>query len=433
MTDEGNESKKPLTRNEILKGNNGSKAYQLPSGKTVLAAYLSLGMVQEIEKSVEHSAEGDKEHLLAQKVVEWMLRESDKSDYLSFSSEDRYRLIEIAVEEWGCEDEYERLTDINVPEVRFYQAVRLQEKELAKLLSESARAISINISSIIEPLRDLQIELATSLKEMLDQSSQVDGISEILSALDTRIMDQVGDIYRFQPPILDIAEEIAKIQSSSVVSTQKSILESVGGTISSYQTLMKDILPVERFAVLPDSVRYFPTIEMHNTSIVAAHIVDETSYETQYDVIAPETTELSSWLESLDPSFPNMLHGAEQTIYSQNPDHFRHFASSHRELSTHVLHLLAPDIDVKQWTKDPNHYDKDGKPFRSTRLKYIARNHNNSTFVDFLVKDFENQMALLNADEHRQKQEYTDQELLALHRRFLGMLGFLREIVSSHS
>jgi hypothetical protein len=98
-----------------------------------------------------------------------------------------------------------------------------------------------------------------------------------------------------------------------------------------------------------------------------------------------------------------------------------------------VLHLLAPDDEVKQWTKDPNHYDKDSKPTRRARLKYIARNHNNDTFVDFLIKDFENQMALLNADEHSKTQGYSDQELLALHKRFLSMLGFLREIVSSHS
>jgi hypothetical protein len=207
----------------------------------------------------------------------------------------------------------------------------------------------------------------------------------------------------------------------------------VGGTITSYQNLMKDVLPVERFVALPDSVRYFPTIEMHNTSIVAAHLVEETTYEPREDIIAPEITELLSWLEILDASFPNMLLGAEQTIYSQNPDHCRHFASSHRELSTHILHLLAPENKVRQWTKDPNHYDKEGKPTRRARLKYIARNHNNDTFVDFLIKDFENQMALLNADEHRRTHEYSNQDLLALHKRFLSMLGFLWEIVSSHS
>lgn len=432
MTDEDSEVKKPLTREQILNANNDSKVYHLPSGKTVHAAFLSLGMVQEIERSVE-AVEEDKELLFAQKVVEWMLRKSDQKDYQAFSSEDQRRLIEIAVEEWGCKDEYDQFSDTNDPEVRFYQAVRLQEKELAEQLSEFVKAISANLASTIAPLRNLQIELASSLKEMLDQFSEANRFGEIIDTLNARAMEQVGDIYRFQSPILGIAEEIAKIQSSSIASTQKTLLESVGGTITSYQNLMKDILPIERFAALPDSVRYFPTIEMHNASIVAAHFVEETIFEPQEDIIAPEIAELLGWLESLDASFPNMLLGAEQTIYSQNPDHCRHFASSHRELSTHVLHLLALDNEVRKWTKDPNHYDKDGKPTRRARLKYIARNHNNDTFIDFLIKDFENQMALLNADEHRKTQEYSNQELLALHKRFLSMLGFLWEIVSSHS
>ena len=433
MTDEDNEPKKPLTRDQILKADNGSKVHQLPSGKTVHVAFLSWGMVQEIERSVESTAEGEKEHLFAQKVVEWMLRNSDQKDYQAFSSEDQRRLIEIAVEKWGCEEEYDQFSDIIDPEVRFYQAVRLQEKELAEQLSESFRAISANLASTIDPLKNLQIELASSLKEMLDQFSEVNRFGEVIDTLNARVMEQMGDIYRFQSPILSIAGELAKIPSSLGSSTRSMLLDSMGGTITSYQNLMKDILPVERFAALPDSVRYFPTIEMHNASIVATHFVEETTFEQQEDIIAPEIADLLGWLESLDVSFPKMLRGAEQTIYSQNPDHCRHFASSHRELSTHVLHLLTPDNEVKQWTKDPNHYDKDGKPTRRARLKYIARNHNNDTFVDFLIKDFENQMALLNADEHRKTQEYSNQELLALHKRFLSMLGFLWEIVSSHS
>ncbi len=433
MTDEDSEVKKPLTRKQILNANNGPKVYHLPSGMTVHAAVLSWGMVQEIESSVELAVEGEKEHLFAQKVIERILRKSDLKDYHAFSYEDQNRLIEIAVKEWRCEDEYDQFSDTDDPEVRFYQAVQLQRKELAEQLSESVRAISTNLASTIDPLKNMQIELASSLKEMIDQFSEVNRFGEVIDTLNARVMEQMGDIYRFQSPILSIVGELAKIPSSLGSSTRSMLLDSMGGTITSYQNLMKDILPIERFAALPDSVRYFPTIEMHNASIVATHFVEETTFEPQEDIIAPKTVDLLGWLESLDVSFPKMLRGAELTISYQNPDRCRHFASSHRELSTHVLHLLAPDNKVKQWTKDPNHYDKDGKPTRRARLKYIARNHNNDTFVDFLIKDFENQMALLNADAHRKTQEYSNQELLALHKRFLSMLGFLWKIVSSHS
>ncbi|GAP13244.1 hypothetical protein LARV_00995 [Longilinea arvoryzae] len=433
MTDEDNKQKKPLTRDQILKAETGPKVYQLPSGLTLRVAFISWGMLREIKKSVESVSGGDKERVFTEKVISWMLRGSDQKDFHAFSIEDQRQLIEIAVEVWGCEEEYEQFAEIEKPEVRFYQAVEQQERELAKQLSEYVSAITANLASAIAPLKNVQMELSSSMKGMLEQFGGVSKIGEVFQNLNAHAVEQMGDIYRLQSPILGIAEELSKMQRSLVSPAQSTLLESLGGTITSYQNLMKDVLPVERFSVLPDSVRYYPTIEMRNSSILAARWVEENNSQQQEEIITPENTELLTWLENLDPSFPNMLLGAEQTIYSPNPDHCRHFASSHRELSTHILHLLAPDEAVKKWTTDPNHFDKDSKPTRKARLKFIARNHSNDTFVDFLIKDFENQMALLNADEHRRTQEYTEKVLIALHKRFLSMLGFIKEITSSHS
>ena len=433
MPNETDEPKKTLTRDEILNTETPSKVHDLPSGQVVTVKYLAVFMVREIRKSSESTTEGNIERIFTEKVIKWMLRENDQKDLDSFSEEDQQQLIKIAVEEWGCEDEYEQFRDIENPEVRFYQAVKQQERELAKQLSESVRAITTNLGSAMAPMKNVQMELSSSMKGMLEQFGSVSKLGEVFQNLNARAIEQIGDIYRLQSPILGIAEEIATMQRSLVLPAQSNLLESLGGTIASYQNLMKDVLPVERFSVLPDSVRYYPTIEMRNTSIIAAQLVGEDTCQPQEDIITPDHVELLAWLESLDPSFSNMLLGAEQAIYSQNPDHLRHFASSHRELSTHILHLLAPNDQVKEWTKDPNHFDKDGKPTRKARLKYISRNHKNKTFVDFLIKDFENQMALLNADEHRESQEYTEQELNALHMRFLSMLGFFMQIVTSHS
>lgn len=433
MTDKDNKAKVPLTSEQILKVEKRQKVFQLPSGITVQVAFLSWGMVQEIEKSIESAVDEGKDRIFTEKVISWILRGNDQKDLWAYSEKDQHRLIEIAVKEWGCEEEYEQFAEIETPEVRFYQAVKQQERELAKQLSESVRSITTNLASAMAPLKNVQMELSSSMKGMLEQFGGVSKLGEVFQNLNARAIEQMGDIYRLQSPILGFAEEIATMQRSLVLPAQSNLLESLGGTIASYQNLMKDVLPVERFSVLPDSVRYYPTIEMRNTSIIAAQLVGEETCQPREEIIAPNHAELLDWLKSLDPSFSNMLLGAEQAIYSQNPDHLRHFASSHRELSTHILHLLAPNDEVKKWTKDPNHFDKDGKPTRKARLKFIARNHNNKTFVDFLIKDFENQMALLNADEHRESQEYTDQELNALHMRFLSMIGFFMQIVTSHS
>lgn len=432
MTDEDNEQKKPLTRDQILYAETEPKVYQLPSGLTIRVAFVSWGMFREIKKIVESVSDEDKERVFTEKVISWMLRGSDQKDFQTFSNEDQRRLIEIAVEEWGCEEEFEQFVEIEDPEVRFYQAVQQQERELAKQLSESVRAITTNLASVMAPLKNVQIELASSMKGMLEQFGDVSKFGEVIHNLNARAIEQMGDIYRLQTPILGIAEEIAKMQRPLVLPAQSALLESLGGTISSYQNLMKDVLPVERFSVLPDAVRYYPTIEMRNTSIITAQLVGEDTYQPKEDIIAPDQAELLNWLKNLDPLFSNMLIGAEQSIYSNNPDHLRHFASSHRELCTQIIHLLAPDNLVKDWTTDPNHFDR-GKPTRRARLLYIARNHNNNPFIDFFVKNFETQMSLLNTDEHRKKHEYMDEDLFLLHKHFLSAMDFLRRIVTSHS
>jgi len=126
MTDEDNESKKILTRVQILNTENRQKVFQLPSGITVRVAFISWGMFREIKKTVESVADEDKERVFTEKVISWMLRGRDQKDFQAFSNEDQHQLIEIAVEEWGCEEEYERFAEIENPEVRFYQAVQQQ-------------------------------------------------------------------------------------------------------------------------------------------------------------------------------------------------------------------------------------------------------------------------------------------------------------------
>ena len=432
MLNETNEPKKTLTRDEILKTETPPKVYELPSGQSVSVKYLAFFMVREIHKSCESTNEGDIERIFTEKVIKWMLRENDQKDFRSFSEEDQRRLIEIAVEEWGCEEEYDSLGALENPEIRYYQAVSNQEKELARQLSESLRTMTASLANAMSPLKTIQGEMASSLKGLLDQFSVSTQLSDVFNKINLRAIDQIRDISALTTPIIGIAGEIAAIQSSMFLPFERNLLENVGGTISIYQNLMRNILPVERFAVLPDSVRYYPTIEMHNTSIVARRLITKNINLQDDEIITPDDNALLVWLESLDSSFPKMLQGAQQTIFSLNPDHCRHFASSHRELCTLILHLLAPDELVRKWTDDPQCYDK-GRPTRKTRLRYIARNHKNKTFIDFLIKDFENQMALLNADEHRNNQEYTDQELNSLHMRFLSMLGFFMQIVTSHS
>lgn len=425
------ETKKILTRDEILKANIPSKVYDLPSGKVVRVKYLSFFLVKEIHKNVESAPEGKTERIFTEQVIRWMLRENDQIDLDSFSEDDQKRLIEIAVEEWGCEEVYESLVEIENPEVRFFQAVSLQEKELTRKLSESLGSLTANLASSISPINIFQDEMVSLLQKTINQFNVAAQVNEAFTGINNRVMDQLSEIGTLSVSIANLAGSIDVTRSLIRLPYENTFLAGLGGTLSSYQNLMKDVLPIERFLVLPDVIRYYPTIEMHNTSVVVGQLLNGDNYEDENKVIVPDNDELSTWLANLDQSFPTMLQGANQAIYSPNPDRCRHFASSHRELCTHVLHTLASDDAVKEWTTDPNHFDN-GRPTRKARLLYIVRNYNNKPFVEFFVKDFSNQMELLNADEHRKSQDYDENELLLLHERFLSALRFLKEIISNH-
>jgi hypothetical protein len=420
---------KPLSKDAILGAEESPKIRVLPSGMTVRINYLAFFLVREIHENLEAVDNEQKENLFAEKVVRWMLRNNEQQELRLFVKEDQTRLIEIAAEEWGCKKEYDELSDLESPEQKLYRAICKQEEEIARQLTKTMKQLAGNITASLSPILAWQDEIVSSLRVLLAQFNIAPQMSDIFNNINLQAIDQIREIGMLASPIASLAGSIKVIQDSQELSYENMLLSGVSGTISSYQNLMKDVLPFEKFSILPDAIRYFPTIEMHNTSVVVGKLLAGDVYEVDNEIIAPDTDELSDWLRRLDPSFPTMLEGANQAIYSTNPDRCRHFASSHRELCTHILHSLAPDNAVEEWTKDPKHFHE-GRPTRKARLLYVVRDYQNALFVDFFIQDFSNQMDLLNADEHRKRQEYTEKQLLLLHERFLSALQFLMEIVN---
>ena len=58
--------------------------------------------------------------------------------------------------------------------------------------------------------------------------------------------------------------------------------------------------------------------------------------------------DLDARLYRLDPAFPGLRAGSWQALSGDNPDRWRHAASSHRELIRMVLARLAPDAEAIQ-------------------------------------------------------------------------------------
>ena len=146
--------------------------------------------------------------------------------------------------------------------------------------------------------------------------------------------------------------------------------------------------------------------------------------------IDSDNTTLESHLQSLHPGLPKMLEGARQALRSDNPDRVRHFHNSLRELSTHVLHHLAPTEKVSGWTQDPKDYSQTG-PTRHARVRYIARGISTKPFATFIESDIKACVALfdlLNAGTHALEFEATTDQCRMVFFRVEQMLLFLFNI-----
>jgi len=416
-----------LSREDILNYEEPPNQVQLPSGVIVTIKYLAYFLVLKILEAVND--EENKETVFADRVVKLLLRENDQQDLYSFSREDQVKLIEIACKEWGCKEEFDKLPSSLKAEVRFYEAVIERNNRFQHEMNERMKQFTSIVSKAVIPRLDWFDDYQKSLNAITAQFAMPlkSQLSETISKINQDTFDQFSKLSQHAVQIARIDELIKSFSTAIKIPYEESLMTSVGEALTNYRSVMDNLVSFDQFRVLPEIERYYPTIEMRNLAIAANVTLARDELVVIDEVITPESDELTGWLGDLDPAFLDMLQGAERTITSQNPDRCRHFASSHRELCTHLLHQLAPDNDVEEWTDDPNHFHE-GRPTRRARLQFIGRNRNNRPFVRFFVSSFIAQMELLNADQHRRQQDYGERDLRILHEGFLATLGLLMQI-----
>jgi hypothetical protein len=190
---------------------------------------------------------------------------------------------------------------------------------------------------------------------------------------------------------------------------------------------------------LPPVISKLPAVEFYNGVTVVDAITVSVGEDAELRDERQQATEetrrgtgdrLEILLAELNPELITPLQGARQALNSANPDHVRHFATSLRELFTHVLHALAPDDKVKAWSDSPDHYDK-GRPTRRARLLYICRGLDHGPFSTFIEKDVDAAVAfvqLFQQGTHEVTSEYTDFQLRIMLVRMESTLKFLLEI-----
>ena len=167
----------------------------------------------------------------------------------------------------------------------------------------------------------------------------------------------------------------------------------------SYSLLFKSFeLEADRVISLPPAASLLPPVEFYTGARVLRLITNpqDIEYSEEKSVIDELTNQTADivpkLLQSLEPDLIKLWQGANIALKSNKPDSVRHFIISLRELLTHVIHKLAPDTKIQEWSNSSEHY-YNNKPTRRARLLYICREVNFKPFDNFLNKDIESVLA----------------------------------------
>jgi len=261
------------------------------------------------------------------------------------------------------------------------------------------------------------------------------------------LQSHLADISKFSVLSQASVSQFPWEQIGSALGVQPAIKSSLQdaflGFAHSYSRLFDSLEKKPSIVVsLPPIISKFPTVEFFNGVNLVDTITIKTAEDIQFeeekqqatDEVRKETEDrLETLLMGLNVEFIVLLRGARQSLYSTNPDNIRHFAISLRELFNHVLHRLAPDDEIKAWSKNPEYYDK-GKPTRKARLFYICRKLNHEPFSDFLEKDIDavlEFLQLFQRGSHEIVPKYTNTQLRMMLLRMESMLRYLLEMCNA--
>jgi predicted pPIWI-associating nuclease len=158
--------------------------------------------------------------------------------------------------------------------------------------------------------------------------------------------------------------------------------------------------------------------------------LQRTRESTREEIRERTESKLELLLKKIDARLPKLWRGARMISVSTNPDKTRYASVSLRELMTQVLHILAPDAEIRRWTSDPRYFHN-GKPTREIRLLYICQPIANGALSDFIRADIRSVIALgnvLQEGTHGIDADFSALELRLIFNRIEGALCSLIEI-----
>jgi Predicted pPIWI-associating nuclease len=176
-----------------------------------------------------------------------------------------------------------------------------------------------------------------------------------------------------------------------------------------------------------------PAVELYTATQAAASISlakeDRPATDEEVEDILDETVDaFESRLAAVHQGLVSPYRGGAEALANGGTDWQRHAMVSFRELSTHVLHHLAPDAEILPTAKPADLHN--GKPTRRARLNFIFADVGGNALAKFYDADMKAALKLfdlLNDGTHRLEQDATPDQVHYLRGRIVGLLSSMLE------
>ncbi len=313
------------------------------------------------------------------------------------------------------------------------------------LASATSALATVNLPDYTSNIRDL-VSANKTLTDIVSQASIADSAMSKIFAEHNVLRKSLASIASLR----STTEPLASFDTSRLLytslSSQVRLLDlethSFGNLIGATNLFTNDLAAT--FSKLTSSYRdvieSIPKISKQLVPFVATYAPIE--YALELDVIEGITVEddeaqdleplpsVDDELASFDERLLALLKGARQSLDSDNPEKARHVTTSVREFFTHILHELAPDHEINQWTTDASYYHN-GRPTRRTRLLFICRTFSCDPLTKFIEHDVQAALTLvdsLNAGTHAIESKLTQPQLQAIVYRMESLALFLLKV-----
>ncbi|KAB8317128.1 hypothetical protein SD81_023090 [Tolypothrix campylonemoides VB511288] len=302
-------------------------------------------------------------------------------------------------------------------------------------------------SDIIKQLKLIKIDSGSTRSDIIGKNNLLTEIntqfvSNAISSISRSI--KIADLAQSSLQQLYCSENLKSLQIHKDL--HKSLYSSFFNLSISYSNLTASVeqLILEKplsFRIISE----LPALEvLNNVEILETvstpekeKIEDELKEEKQSikNELSGEREEIEKLLIHVgSPDLVPMWQGAKAALNStENPDYARHCAVSLRELFTQIIHRLSPDNEMKKWSENSDNKElfQNGKPTRKARLLYICRSVNHDIFSDFIEKDVDAILEIVNLFQrgtHQVTIPFTHKQLIALQARIESAINFLIEI-----